>query len=343
MKKNIYLLTGALCLFLVICYIFLSGTSNPGNDTGRGIQTEKIISDDVSVGKTLGKTFFSRTLPHETLLSQILTDKPLSGEDTESMDNTEFEDDTEFFDSEVPSYVRAYTEFLLSENTDPADYEEDFPIRGYYLFDVNFDNIPELGILHDSWGSMGGYFTLYCFDENKITAVSYDNGKPLRFSNYTQVLADFEQKKCYLLKEMYLLQGNGNGTYGYMREIKNDGQVPYVYNILNLEVDAESDLMSHFGTHYDDEDGFLSDPELDDCLITQHYIGNQWIDISSKEYLKQKRALIPAENSFVDLRNLDLNYLGANYDEDGTLLYTDVRMEKNEIDKLFRRFMQSLQ
>ena len=56
-----------------------------------------------------------------------------------------------------------------------------------------------------------------------------------RVSNYTQVLADFEQKKVYLLKEMYLLQGNVNGTYGYVREIKSEDQCLCVYDVLDLK------------------------------------------------------------------------------------------------------------
>ncbi len=249
-----------------------------------------------------------------------------------------------FLHTEEPAYVKAYTDFLLYEDIDQG---HDFPIRGYYLFDLNFDDIPELGVLHDSWGSMGGYFTYYYFDGNKITAVLNDRGEPARASNYTQILADFEQKKVYMLKEMYLLQGNENGTYGYVREIKNKDQAPCVFDILNLEVDRESDresdLESHFGTQYECEDDFLLDSGLEDCLITQHYMENEWLDISSAEYLKQKRKLIPEENHFVDLREGDLSYLGANYDDDGDLLYTDVRMEKDEIGQLFRRYEQSLE
>lgn len=243
-------------------------------------------------------------------------------------------------DDEETAYIKAYTEFLLEETIDQG---HDFPIRGYYLFDLNFDNIPELGILHDSWGSMGGYFTYYYFDGKGITAILNDRGEPVQVSNYTQILADYEQKKVYLLKEMYLLQGNDNGTYGYIREVKSEGQVPCVYDILNLEVDQTSDLSSHFETQYIDEDDFLSDPGLEDCLITQRYSEKEWIDISSSEYLEQKRELIPKENSFVDLREGDLKYLGANYDENGCLLYTDVRMGKEEIEQLFRRFVQSLE
>lgn len=79
--------------------------------------------------------------------------------------------------------------------------------------------------------------------------------------DHTQILADFEQKKVYLLKEMYLLQGNENGTYGYIREIKSEDLCPCVYDILNLEVDQGSDQRNHFGAHYECEDEFLSDSE----------------------------------------------------------------------------------
>lgn len=247
-------------------------------------------------------------------------------------------------DEEEPAYIKAYTEFLLSENIDKG---HDFPIRGYYLFDLNFDDIPELGILHDSWGSMGGYFTCYYFDGNGISRILNDRGEPVQVSNYTEILADYEQKKVYLLKEMCLLQGNENGTYGYVREIKSEDQVPCVYDILNLYVDPKSAgeriLAGNYGNRHENEDGFLLDSELENCLITQRYLGKEWIDISSSEYFKQKRELIPEENSFVDLREGDLKYLGANYDDDGGLLYTDVKMEKEEIEQLFGRFLHSIE
>ena len=243
---------------------------------------------------------------------------------------------------DMPEYVKAYTEFLLYEDIDK---EHDFPIRGYYLFDLNFDEIPELGVLHDSWGSMGGYFTLYYYDGNGISRILNDRGEPVQISDYTQILADFEQKKVYLLNEMYLLQGNENGTYGYVREIKSEGQVPCVYDILKLDVDQEKAMERLFadasGMQHENEDGFLLDSEFEEYLITQCYSEEEWIPISSSEYLELKRELIPEENSFVDVRLIDdWQYLGeAKFDEDG--LPADVRMEKEEIVGLFSRYMES--
>lgn len=315
MKKSICFLSGILCLFLA------SGCASEENDSS--------LKGNISVKIQIEKAI-QETMPDEIPSDETLSDGLLSGEELS-------EGEMEPWNGEKPAYVDVYTEFLLHGNLDS---DEVFPVRGYYLMDLNFDNIPELGILHDSYGSMGGYFTYYYFDGNEIKRVLNDRGEQARASSYTQVLADFEYKKIYLLKEMYLLSGNVNGTYGYVREIKSKGQVPCVYDILNLEVDQESDLMSHSGSQHKNEDEFLSDPELDGCLITQCYMENEWIDISSEEYRKQKRELISEENSFVDLRQLDFSYLGANYDDEG--LHTDVRMKKKEIDELFRRFAQSL-
>lgn len=63
-------------------------------------------------------------------------------------------------DDENPAYLEAYTEFLLDEDINQG---QDFPIRGYYLLDLNFDGTPELGILHDSWGVDGRVFHLLLF------------------------------------------------------------------------------------------------------------------------------------------------------------------------------------
>ena len=245
---------------------------------------------------------------------------------------------------DMPAYVKAYTEFLLYEDIDPDSL---FSIRGYCLFDINFDDIPELGVLHDSWGSAGGYFTLYYYDGNGISRILNDRGEPVQISNYTQILADYEQKKVYLLKEMYLLVGNENGTYGYVREIKSEGQVPCVYDILKLDVDQEKAMERIFtdasGNQHENEDGFLLDSELEEYLITQRYSEEEWIPISSSEYLELKRELIPEENFFVDVRDGDLNYLGGPiFDEDGDGFLMDVRMEKEEIVELFSRYMESV-
>ena len=247
---------------------------------------------------------------------------------------------------EMPAYVKEYTEFLLYEDIDPDSL---FPIRGYYLFDLNFDDIPELGVLHHSWGSAGGYFTLYYYDGDGISRILNDRGEPVQISNYTEILADYEQKKVYLLKEMFLLVGNENGTYGYVREIKSEGQVPCVYDILKLDVDQEKAVERLFtdasGMQHKNEDGFLLDSKLEEYLITQRYSEEEWIPISSSEYLELKRELIPEENSFVDVRlNEDLNYLGGPiFDEDGDGFLMDVKMEKEEIVELFSRYMESVE
>lgn len=304
MKRSMCLLSGALCLFLVSCQTAVQDNSYREEDVNQEIQIKQTVQDEVA-------------------------------------DELPSDEEVELWDEDIPEYVKAYTEFLLY---DDMDSDSGFPIRGYYLFDLNFDDIPELGVLHDSWGSMGGYFTLYYYDGNGISRILNDRGEPVQISNYTQILADYEQKKVYLLKEMYLLVGNENGTYGYVREIKSEDQVPCVYDILNLYVDQESAMElifeGDYENQYENEDGFLLDSELEECLITQRYLEKEWIDISSSEYLKQKRELIPEDNSFVDVRrNEDLQYLGeANFDDEGYLI--DVKMEKEEIEQLFRLFIQ---
>ncbi|MDE5598848.1 MAG: hypothetical protein K2J04_13595, partial [Lachnospiraceae bacterium] len=188
---------------------------------------------------------------------------------------------------------------------------------------------------------------LYYYDGNGISRILNDRGEPAQISNYTQILTDYEQKKVYLLKEMYLLAGNENGTYGYVREIKSEGQVPCVYDILKLDVDQEKAMErlfeGNYGNRHKNEDGFLLDSELEEYLITQRYSEEEWIPISSSEYWKLKRELIPEENSFVDVRDGDLNYLGGPiFDEDGDGFLMDVRMKKEEIVELFSRYLESV-
>lgn len=241
-------------------------------------------------------------------------------------------------DSSQPSYVEAYRDFLL--HIDTYEGNCDFPIKGYYLMDFNFDQIPELLVYHDSGGSMGGYFHNYCFNENKITAIRNDQNEPAQISNYTQILADYENKKIYLLKEMYLLVGNVNGTYGYVRELINQGTTPWVHDILKLSVNEETNLLQYESNH-DDEDKYLLDTELKDCLITEYYSDSGWTVIQPDQYYKLKRELIPLKNSFIDLRDTDVYFLGVI--DDGTEEYKNIKMTEEEIDILFLKWLDSVE
>ncbi len=44
------------------------------------------------------------------------------------------------------TYFQAYRDFLLYTDIDQGS---DFPVWGYYLLDMHYDGVPELGILHD--------------------------------------------------------------------------------------------------------------------------------------------------------------------------------------------------
>lgn len=235
-----------------------------------------------------------------------------------------------------PEYIQAYSDFLLNASIDEG---HDFPVRGYYLFDLNFDSIPELGVFHDSGGSMGGYFAYYCFDGETIVPIVDSTNQHVQTSNYTQIMADLEHKKVYFFKEMYLLQGNTNGTYGYVREIIQKDNMPYVYNILSLQVNQESNLEAHYHKDYRCEDDFLSDPELDDCLITKLYSEGKWTEISSAEYLRLKMEMLPADNSFVDLRDADISVFAQEPIIDDNYEYVEMKITAEEIETLFSKWL----
>ena len=241
--------------------------------------------------------------------------------------------------SYIKTYIQAYTDFLLKSDID-ADNDSGLPIRGYYLFDLDFDDIPELGVFHDSFGSMGGYFTYFRFDGESVVPIMNGYNSPAQFSNYTEALADDANKKVYFLKEMYLLRGNENGTYGYLRELAIQDGVPSVYDILSLIVDEKSVLDIHIGNAYFSEDEFLSDIELDVCLITKHYADGEWEDISSAEYLELKREIIPMDNSFTNLLDTDICYIGAEADmlDDIDWSYKSIRLTLAEINTLFSKW-----
>ena len=237
-------------------------------------------------------------------------------------------------------YARLYTDFLLNP---PTVEGTDFPILGYYLFDLNFDRIPELGILHHSGGSMGGYFTYYYVNGNEITAIKNDQDEPIRISDYTRVLADTEHQTVYFLKEMYLLSGNPNGTCGYVRQLTDKAGALRIHDILNLQVSQEINDQEYQNIDHETEDDYLSDPELEDCLVTQYYSNHKWTDISSARYLQLKRELIPAEHSLIELCDTKAAITGSYSDilnEQG--LYIDHRLTVDEIELLITTWEDSL-
>jgi len=238
------------------------------------------------------------------------------------------------------AYAAAYREFLLDFE---IDLNVDFPVYAYHLLDINFDGVPELGVWHHSGGSLGGYFTYYYFDGEKIAAVLDDQGLPAKSSDQARTLADPESKKVYFLQEMGSLQGNPNLTYGYVREMIDRGGALSVYDILSLRVDEESVSEKHLEKRYYYEDDFLSDAELDGCLITRYYSGGEWREISSGEYLKLKRELIPAGNNFADLRETG-GYVYL-YDSIVKMSADDdsVRITAEQIDTLLSMWRQYLE
>lgn len=228
------------------------------------------------------------------------------------------------------TYFQAYRDFLLSADIDSC---HDFPIYGYYLLDFNFDRIPELGVYHHSGGSMGGYFTFYCFNgEDIVPAVLDKDGEPVQISDYTKILANYDDRKIYLLKEMYLLTGNMNGTYGYLREITSNDNVLYCSDLLRLDVDYEQAMEIELANgiiQYDSEDDFLSDSSIAKCLLTESYENGNWVKISPQEYRIIKRRLIPEENSYVNLLDTDVYML---------LRECDIQITEEEINSLFSKW-----
>lgn len=236
-------------------------------------------------------------------------------------------------------YFKAYAEFLLHSDT---NMEEDpgFPIFGYYLIDLNFDRIPELGVYRDSGGTLSGYFTFYGFDGKKVVPVFVDTGKPARSSTHTQILADKKNQRVYLFKEARLLGGNDDGLYGYLHEIRNRNGVPCVHYILNLEVSAGCALEKQIEDQHE-EDAYLTNRKLETCLLTQRWSDGKWKEISSAQYLKKKRQIIPEKNSFVDLLDTKARVVCDSImellDEDSRS--HDKKLTSEEIDLLFTKWL----
>jgi len=221
------------------------------------------------------------------------------------------------------------------------DEENEFPVFGFYLIDMNFDKIPELAVRRHSGGTLGGYFLYYYFDGEEVKPVLNSDGEPARSmdNDWVKLLADFENNKIYILKEFCMFGGNDNFNYGYVREIITDenGAI-FMNNILDLTAawgaSGEKDYI------YSSENEYLSDPELDGLLITRIFADGEWYDISSVDYLEIKLSLIPEENEFIDLFETEVFCLLYEYpmgigEDEG--IYRQITEE--EIDLLFAAWL----
>ena len=234
-------------------------------------------------------------------------------EPVEIIENPEIPDDIEVITYDM--YYSAYKEFMLSYPT--VDEENEFPVYGFYLVDMNFDKIPELAVRHHSGGTLGGYFLYYYFDGEEVRPVLDGFGEPARSmdNDWVKMLADFENNKVYILKEMYESGGNDNFAYGYVREIITDenGAVSMMYI---LETDVEQSRI---------------------------FADGEWYDISPVDYIEIKLGLIPEDNEFIDLFETELFCLlyeypmGIGEDEEN---YRQIAEE--EINVLFNAWLESL-
>ena len=256
----------------------------------------------------------------------------------------EIEETVEKIEITYDLYYNADKEFMLDY---PAvDENNDFPVFGFYLIDMNFDKIPELAVRRHSGGSMGGYFLYYYFDGEEVKPVLNSDGEPARSidNDWARLLADFENNKAYLLKEMGALSGNENLTYGYVREITVDenGDL-YINHLLALDVDW---TMPGYDPEkdYPTENEYLSDKELDPCIKTKKFAEDSWQDIPSEEYLEIKLRFIPEDNEYIDLFETEVYCLLYYYPRaigDEPESYRQITEE--EINALFDAWLESLQ
>ncbi len=228
----------------------------------------------------------------------------------------------------LKTYDVAYKEFVLQYITEETDLG--YPIRGIVLLDLNFDGIPELALLHDSGGSMGGYYEYYYYDAEKTDSVQYLMTKSI----YVTPLADLETKNVYMFREMYLLVGNFNGYYGSLDQITSFNGKPVLNEILNLEVD-DTKVPEQTRVHYG-EDDCLSDYDLEVCIETTNFQDGVWNSISFDKYIEIKRKFVPKENDYVNLFCFDeeLYILKPMYD----VLEEKIEISEKEIIELFDKW-----
>lgn len=280
------------------------------------------------------------------VVSACRKDSVAPPQNTNDIPCVEQQDDND--DTMLPDEIRmAYKEFLL--NYDFNEHGE-IPVFAYFLLDLDFDGIPELGIHHHIGGSAGGYFKFFRYDGEQIVSVLNNKGLPASCYDEGRMLADLENKRVYFLKEMCALNGNDNFLYGYIREAINQNGALCIYDVLSLEINWDDPNINEYSynnnyMHYY-EDDYLSDADINDCLITQYFTNGEWKKIKPEEYLKLKRELVPAENSFANLLNKEV-YLQL-YDSLAEFCYGDVwnnntRITQEKIDILFSAWLRYIE
>ena len=275
-----------LILFLLLL-IFSSCNSDKEN------QLQK--SNSVTTSKTENnKTFKSNSDAQKEIETEKIKETDSYDDETVNAILAEFD------------YYEIYKKFLIEYRNDE---EDTFVFTHALLMDINFDDIPELAILHDSDGSMGAYLKYYTFDGEKIIRIQKDN-EPSKLSVYARPLVNFENSEIFFVQRLYLISGNDNGKLSRTIKVKEKDNIPFLETYLELTVDDgkvyKDGSMKNFENHHAYEDDFLLDSEYDDYLIKKEFINSEWVEITSREYLNKKRELIPRDDDFTDFFNFDI-------------------------------------
>ena len=197
---------------------------------------------------------------------------------------------------EWPDWARAYWDFIFN-----GRYSfDDFPVSAAGLLDLNQDETPELVLYHYSSGSLGGWYAFYYYNGREAVPVFNQEGEAVVCGTELHLYYYPESRKLMMYHMMYLVLGNYQGSYGYVREVEETDGAPSVRNIirvgqhpeLTMEIaqDAEKDPGGTAGIAANREDALVSNELL---ALAEKYENGQWETISGEEYIREKYQLIP--------------------------------------------------
>lgn len=228
--------------------------------------------------------------------------------------------------NDINAWEKAFRDFLSSGiNSDNG-----FMASEIWLSDLNFDNQPELAVLHDSGGSLGAFINFYSYIGNEVKHI-------ITYNADARMYLDNESNRLFIYKEIIAFMGNERMLYGYLKEIISKDGIPTVNDILSVELnyDAEDFEEKAEKANTENEDAILSNEDL---IIAKAYDNGTERQISGNEYIKIRNQYINPNKEYIDYAE-NANHVNLSQYDD-LIMQSDyvekILPTKDELDSLFK-------
>jgi hypothetical protein len=199
--------------------------------------------------------------------------------------------------SAIKNWEQAYRKFMLSDMNKETPFG--FPPSELRLIDLNFDGQPELTVVHNSGGSMGAVMYFYYYDGVGVKSILTNTGEIAGSTTDAALYFDTENKHSFLYKRILGFEGNTGLQYGYLSAFTTVDGIPFLNETLRVSANWQTDNYSEKAAeaNTENEDTILL---TEDLIVAEEFNGDEWRQITEKEYIDKRNALIIPGREYTD-------------------------------------------